>query len=77
MKLFKYILIVVLTVLISCTSVKKDFYNRKHPKETRNSYSEKKGLMLLNNNQLGRNKYIASQRYQNKLKKVHKKYHKQ
>jgi DMSO reductase anchor subunit len=75
-KLLRRIVLIIFLFFISCASPQKQFYNRKYPHETRKSYSEKRGLMLLNNSQLGRNKYGASPRYQSKLKKSYKKYHK-
>jgi Fic family protein len=60
-------------VFFNCSSTKQnDFYKRKYHSESSKSYKEKKGLMLLNNTQLGRNKYMQSKEYQKKLKKSYK-----
>ena len=64
-------------VLFSCASSKKnDFYKRKYQSENNKSYTEKRGLMLLNNTQIGRNKYMQSKNYQKTLKQSHKRLHK-
>lgn len=70
-------IIILLLLTFSCAPIKKtDYYKRKHKTENTNSYTEKRGLMLLENSQLGRNKYMQSKGYQKKLKQSHKKYHK-
>jgi hypothetical protein len=61
-------------LLLSCSTPEKSFYKKKHPRETHRGYKEKRGLMLLDNTKLGRNKYINSSRYQSKLKKSYKKH---
>jgi len=67
------ILILLCFVLSSCASTKKnDFFKRKYQTETKKSYASKKGLMLLKNTQLGRNKYIHSNSYRKKLKQTKK-----
>jgi hypothetical protein len=62
--------------LVGCAPTSKSFYKKKHPTENRKSYTEKRGLMLLKNSQLGRNKYMQSKNYNKTLKKAHKKYKK-
>lgn len=70
----KYFLII-LFFLASC-SPSKDFYKRKYPHDSRKAISEKRGLMILKNTQLGRNKHFSDKAYRNRLKKTYKKYHK-
>ena len=60
--------------MTGCASSSKSFYKKKHPTENTKSYTEKKGLMLLENSQLGRNKYMQSKSYSKMIKKSHKKY---
>ena len=62
-------------LLIGCVSPSKAFYKKRHPKENTRSLNEKRGLMLLENSQIGRNKYMVSKSYSKKLKKSHKKLH--
>ena len=71
----KYIFFI-LFLLTACASPQKSFYKKHHPHETRKSYNEKRGLMLLDNTMLGRNKHFNDKSYQNRLKKAYRKYHK-
>jgi hypothetical protein len=63
-------------LLVGCASSSKSFYKKKHPTETSRSYSEKRGLMLLESTQLGRNKALYSKHNVKTLKKARKKYKK-
>jgi hypothetical protein len=70
----KYILFILLILLVGCAPSSKSFYKKKHPTENTKSYSEKRGLMLLENTQMGRNKYMQSKNYNKTLKNSRKKY---
>jgi uncharacterized lipoprotein YmbA len=73
----KLLILIALLALFSCASTKQnDFYKRKYHTENTKSYKSKKSLMLLDNRQLGINKYINSTKYQSRLKKTYKKMHK-
>jgi len=64
-------------LIAGCSSSSKSFYKRKHPTENTRSYSEKRGLMILENTQLGRNKTLYSKHNVKAIKRAHKKYKKQ
>ena len=67
------IIIILCLIFFGCVSSKQnDFYKRKYHTEDTKSYNEKKGLMLLDYTQLGRNKYMHSKEYQKKLKRYYK-----
>jgi len=57
-KLFIYLCILLL--MAGCSPGKNDFYARKYPTEKGKSYYEKRGLMILNNTYLGKNKEFYS-----------------
>jgi len=65
MKIFKYLLILFFVLLLSSCYAK------------RKTYSSLKGLMLLENTQLGRNKELYSKHNIKTLKSAKKKYRKQ
>lgn len=56
-----------------CASSTKSFYKKKHPTETKKSYRAKKGLMILDNTKLERNKYMQSKNYKKTLNNAYKK----
>jgi hypothetical protein len=57
------VVLILITSLAGCSSSKK-------------STTELRGLMLLENSQIGRNRSYYSRHYANKLVKKHKKFHK-
>jgi hypothetical protein len=74
----KWIIILFMFFLsINCSTPKSTFFNKKHPTENRNSYTEKRNLMLLQNTQLGRNKALYSKHNIKTRNKAYKKYKKQ
>jgi hypothetical protein len=70
----KLFIILILLLTVGCSSTKNDFYKRKYPTETKKSYKEKRGLMILNSTYLGRNKEYNSKHNINKKKQAYKKY---
>lgn len=58
-KIAKLLSILLIFFMVAC-SPSKEFWHRKYPHETNSSLREKKGLMLLQNTYLGRNKYFYS-----------------
>jgi len=67
------ILFLIILVLSSCASSKKNhFYKHKYATESPRAHKQNQGLMLLKNTELGRNKYIHSNSYRQKLKQTKK-----
>jgi uncharacterized protein YceK len=60
------ILLIILALILSGCATKKKARD----------YNEKRGLMLLENTQLGRNKHYNSTKYQKTLRNNYKKFHK-
>ena len=60
----------------SCSSSRNAFEKKKYQTVKKKDYGEKRGLMLLENTQLGRNKQFYSKSNQKKINKSHTKYHK-
>jgi len=74
-KLFIFLFILLLT--FGCASRNKNnFYSRKYPSENKKSYNEKRGLMILNNNYLGKNKALYSKHNIQTKNKAYKRYKK-
>ena len=74
----KYLIILFLFLMMgSCSTTSKNpFYQKKYHTETKKSYKTKRGLMLLENSQLGRNKALYSKQNQKTKRTTYKKYHK-
>ena len=70
MKRFLVFFVVFLLLLLgdSCSSSKNTFYKKKYQTVKKKDYGEKRGLMLLENTQIGRNKYFYSKSNQKKIK---------
>ena len=64
-------LVILIFVLIGngCVSTKNPYYKKKNQTLKGNDYKSNRGLMLLDNKQLGRNKYFYSKKNQ---KNIHK-----
>ena len=61
-------------MLLGCAPSNKSFFSRKYPTETRKSYSEKRGLMILKSEYLGRNKAIYSRHNRQTKRKAYREY---
>lgn len=68
-KLFVFLLVLFLFIGNGCASTKDNFHKRKYHSESKRDYTEKRGLMLLDNTHLGINKYFYSK---NNQKRIHK-----
>ena len=53
------LLVILLVCLLSCSTTR-TFWHKKYPHETSQSLRAKKGLMLLQNTYIGRNRYFYS-----------------
>jgi hypothetical protein len=71
MKRFWLLLVVVVFLLVGngCATSKNPYYKKKHQTVKGRDYREKRGLMLLENTQLGRNKYFYSKQNQKNIRK--------
>lgn len=70
----KCIIIILFLLFSSCATQNK--YEKRHKTVHHKEYSSLRGLMLLENTQLGKNKHFNDKKYHNKLKKTHRKLHK-
>jgi hypothetical protein len=71
-----FIILCILITICGCYSRKESFYSRKYPTETRKSYHEKKGLMILSNTYMGRNGAINSRHNKQTKRKAYKRFNK-
>jgi predicted type IV restriction endonuclease len=70
------ILLFAIFLLVNCSSSKNTFYDRKYPTESKKSYHEKRGLMILNNTSMKRNNALYSKHNIGTKKKAYNEYRK-
>lgn len=63
-----FVIFVLIIIGNGCVSTKNTYYKKKTQTVKGKHYSEMRGLMLLDNKQLGRNKYFYSKNNQKKIR---------
>lgn len=71
MKRFWVFFVIVIFLLVGngCASTKNPYYKKKSSTLSKRGYGANRGLMLLENTQLGRNKHFYSKSNQKKIRK--------